>query len=92
MITTAFFLKINSLSNSSYAVVTLCIGKAFGMLASLTHPLMRRYAKKCNADFIVIENKMFEGLPVHYEKYQLANLLKRYCRIPRRLSIRDGHG
>lgn len=62
------------------AVVTLCIGKEYG-LGKLTHPLLADYAKKIGADFIVIDQEKLKLGYLHYEKYQIYDLLERYERI-----------
>lgn len=69
------------LNSSSRAIVTLCIGNDFDQLARLTHPLMRDYANKMHADFIIIDSPELGISPIHYEKYQLANLLNKYERV-----------
>ncbi|MEA5565344.1 glycosyltransferase [Anabaena sp. UHCC 0399] len=62
------------------AVVTLCIGKEYS-LGELTHPLLAAYAKKVDADFIVIDSEKLNLGYLHYEKYQIYDLLERYERI-----------
>jgi lipopolysaccharide biosynthesis glycosyltransferase len=59
------------------AVVTLAIGDHFQEMASLTHPLISQYAKKCGADFLVFDTAKLKdrlGL-VTYEKFQVFNIL-----------------
>ncbi len=69
------------------AVVTLCIGDAFNDFAQYSHPTMKRYAEKVQADFVPItEAKIcFEKSrhfnPLLFEKYQLCDLLDDYDRI-----------
>ena len=60
------------------AVVTLCIGEEFNELSKLTHPTLRSYSEKIDAEFIVL-NKC-ETSP-HWEKFHLYNLLSTYDRI-----------
>jgi hypothetical protein len=38
-------------------VITIAIGDKFQELLSISRPLMEAYAAKCNADFVVLENK-----------------------------------
>ena len=55
------------------AIVTLIDGQKYEELAKITLPLMKAYAKKCDADLIILDNKI--GLPVpHYAKLQLRTL------------------
>jgi hypothetical protein len=62
------------------AVVTLCFGD-FDQLAEITHPILKNYADKINADFIVINKKVLSKKFIHYEKMQISNLLTQYDRI-----------
>lgn len=62
---------------SKNAIITLAIGDAFEEMGKHTHPLMKRYATICNADFIVINKKKYEeklGL-ITYEKFQVGEYL-----------------
>lgn len=63
-------------------VITLGVHKSyrsyFGM-RSLTAPRMKRYCKKYNLDFHIIENKVYDH-PA-YNKLQLKNYIKDYDRI-----------
>ncbi|MDJ0732737.1 MAG: glycosyltransferase [Nostocaceae cyanobacterium] len=62
------------------AVVTLCIGDAYS-LGEVTHPLLKAYADKIGADFIVINTPKLNFNYAHYEKYQIYDLLNDYERI-----------
>ncbi len=62
------------------AVVTLCIGNAY-KLGEITHPLLKAYADRIKADFIVINTPQLNLNYIHYEKYQIYDLLKDYERI-----------
>lgn len=48
-------------------------------MADITHPVMKRYAKKCNADFKVLENS--SEYHMHYKILQVRDLLKDYDRV-----------
>ncbi|MHA1253038.1 MAG: hypothetical protein ACTSRP_23830 [Candidatus Helarchaeota archaeon] len=55
-------------------------------LTDITHPLFRKYAKKWNADFLVLDEKYdaidCPGLGrIHYRIFALKNLLEKYERI-----------
>lgn len=64
------------------AVVTLCIGSAYGKLAEATHPTLKAYADKIGAEFVVIRTRVLPAnVPIGYEKIQLAGLLDQYDRI-----------
>ena len=65
------------------AIATITIGEKFWKMASYTHPLIKEYAEKCGADFIVLDSrKMYEkcGLAT-YERFQLYELFDTYDRI-----------
>ena len=62
------------------AVVTLCIGDA-NQLGKITHPLFKAYADRIEADFIVINTPKLNLNYIHYEKYQIYDLLDDYERI-----------
>jgi len=63
------------------AIVTLSIGEKAQEMSKLTHPTFKKYAKKINADFIVIDKPKIKKDFVHFEKYQLYYLLEKYDRI-----------
>jgi hypothetical protein len=63
------------------AVVTLSIGNKYDDLSSLTHPTIKDYARKIQADFIVIDRpKINLGGYYHFEKLQLYEILNSYSR------------
>lgn len=65
------------MTNKKCAVITLAIGDHFEEMGRITHPLMRSYAEKCGADFIVISKAKLKdtiGL-VTYEKFQIYEYL-----------------
>lgn len=62
------------------AIVTLSIGEGY-KLPDVTHPMMRAYAEKLGADFVVINTPQLNLSSVHYEKYQIYKLLEYYERI-----------
>lgn len=64
------------------AVVTLTMGEVFCEMARVSHPLMRLYADKVGADFIVID-KIKVNMPpvVLFEKWQMYAILFKYDRI-----------
>lgn len=63
------------------AIATLCIGEDFQRMGDLTHPLMKEYANKTDADFLVINNPVINNGDVGFEKFQLYNILKYYDRV-----------
>lgn len=60
------------------AVVTLTIGERYKEIAEITHPVLKAYADKIGAEFVVIDKD--HGL-MHWEKFQIYHLLKIYNRI-----------
>lgn len=62
------------------AVATITFGEKFWEMAKHTHPLIKQYAERCGADFIVIDKpQLAEALgKAAYEKFQLYRLLEQY--------------
>ncbi len=66
------------------AIVTLAIGEFYHNMAEYTHPLMKAYANKVNAEFVSIEEPNISKkteLPLKYEKFQIYDLLEDYDRL-----------
>lgn len=63
------------------AIVTLCIGEDFQRMGQLTHPLMKEYAQKLKADFLVINYPIINNGDPGFEKFQLYTILKHYDRV-----------
>jgi hypothetical protein len=66
------------------AVATLCIGEEMQAIAGLTHLLIKKYAERIGAQFIVMRERLLTAdndLPVHFEKYQLRYLLELFDRV-----------
>lgn len=49
-------------------------------MCNITHPILRRYAEKCNADFSILE-KDIEGLHSHWRILFIKDLFDEYDRI-----------
>lgn len=62
-------------------ITTICFGDEYVELAKVTHPSLRSYAAKINADFAVITDREFPDANICYEKLQVRHLLKQYDRI-----------
>lgn len=60
------------------AVITISIGDEIQKIAQLTHPTLKAYSTKINADFIVID---FCKTTPHWEKFKFFDLLNTYDRI-----------
>jgi lipopolysaccharide biosynthesis glycosyltransferase len=63
------------------AVVTLCLGHTYDLMADYTHPTIKNYADKLDADFIVINTIQTDTGNPGYEKFQLYGLLNHYKRV-----------
>jgi hypothetical protein len=61
-------------------VLTIAAGSFYEQVAHLTHPFLKRYAKKCGADFKVLSDYSKYKYP-HYLKCDIRELLKQYDRI-----------
>jgi hypothetical protein len=73
---------VPSIRNEKRAIVTITMGDHFWAMAALTHPLMRHYAERCGANFIVLDHPRLSeklGTP-KYERLQLFHLLEQYDR------------
>jgi hypothetical protein len=55
---------------------TLNIGNYEPAVCALTYPLLRRYAEKIGADFHIINERRFPGLPIPCEKLQIYDLAR----------------
>lgn len=56
------------------AIFTLNIDNYAPQITELTYPLIKAYADKIRAEFVVIDKRKFEGWPVVYEKFQIYEL------------------
>ncbi|MBU1487625.1 hypothetical protein KKH56_06225 [bacterium] len=63
------------------AVITLNIGDLYCEMSEISHPTMKAYANKMDADFIVINQVKVKMHPLHFEKWQMYDLLFEYDRI-----------
>lgn len=63
------------------AVVTLTIGDKHDGMREISHPLMKAYADKVGADFIVIDEIKLRMGSLLLEKWQMFDLLFRYDRL-----------
>ena len=57
-------------------IYTLALKGYAPELTSVTFPLMRKYAEKIEADFVVIEDRKFPDYYVTYEKFQIYEMAK----------------
>lgn len=63
------------------AVVTVTIGDKFEKMAKYTHPLIKAYAERIGAEFIVLNEQSQLSPTPHFEKCQIFHLLNKYERI-----------
>lgn len=65
--------------NNKFLLVT----RAYGItnMSKISHPLLKKYAERCSADFLVIDKKKINLGPFHNEIFQLYDLLDKYERI-----------
>lgn len=50
-------------------------------MACITHPLIKLYADKIDAEFMCISEKTISETTIHWEKFQIYDLLDKYNRI-----------
>lgn len=64
-----------------YLVLTIAMGHEYQKLSKITHPSIKKYAKKINADFKCIAKQEISKTTPHWEKFQIYQLLNKYDRI-----------
>lgn len=75
----AFFDQVQAQSKTARKiVVTLNIGDYQPAIRALTFPLMQHYAQKIRAEFVEITERKFPDWPIVMEKFQVAEVAKRY--------------
>lgn len=62
-------------------LLTICAGKEYQKIGKITHPLMQSYAQRIGADFKVIREQKIAITTIHWEKFQIYDLLDVYDRI-----------
>lgn len=50
---------------------TLAVNNWQPEITAITYPLLKHYAAKCGAEFVVIDNRKFPAWPITYEKLQI---------------------
>lgn len=64
------------------ALVTLSIPSSFtNRIFNLTEPFLKYYANKIGAEYIVIDKPKLNLYKIHYEKFQVYDILKHFDRI-----------
>lgn len=64
------------------AVVSIAFGDAYSKVAELSHPTFAAYAKRCDADYVVIRNRVFrDNIHPHWEKLRIGSMLEWYDRV-----------
>jgi lipopolysaccharide biosynthesis glycosyltransferase len=62
-------------------ILTIAYGDHYSKLKDITHPSIQAYADKIGADFISITEKKISATSIHWEKFQIFDLLNTYHRI-----------
>lgn len=57
-------------------IYSLQIDEHNSEITEYTFPLLKNYARRCNAEFVVINERKFPEWPVTYEKLQIYNLAR----------------
>src|SRR5262245_46405216 len=55
---------------------TLNINDYAPEICAKTYPLMRAYAERCHAEFVIVDKRCFPDYPVCYEKLQIYDLAR----------------
>jgi lipopolysaccharide biosynthesis glycosyltransferase len=66
--------------SARHAIVTLCIGETAAKCAAISHPAIQAYAVRIGADFHVITERRWPDLHIHFEKFQMYDLVMGYER------------
>ena len=66
---------------SKNLVLVISIGDMYEDIFKLTSPFIEKYAKKIDADFLVIKEKKISKTSPHWEKFQIYDLFNDYDRI-----------
>jgi hypothetical protein len=61
------------------AILTVCIGDEYKRISEFTYPMIKKYANRVGADFVVIDKS--SGSTPHWEKFSIFHLLNKYERI-----------
>jgi ADP-heptose:LPS heptosyltransferase len=67
--------------SKKYLVATIAHGEKYERIAKISHPTIKAYADKIGADFQVITDKSLSGEYIHFEKFQIYELLLKYERV-----------
>jgi ADP-heptose:LPS heptosyltransferase len=67
--------------SKKYLVATIAHGEKYEKIAEITHPSIKAYADRIGADFKVISEKSVSEEYIHFEKFQIHEMLLRYERI-----------
>jgi ADP-heptose:LPS heptosyltransferase len=62
-------------------ILTIAIGEDYERMSKLTHPSIKSYAHKINADYLCIDKTNLSETSPHWEKFQIYDLLDKYDRI-----------
>ena len=62
-------------------VLTIAYGEHYQKLGEITHPSIKSYAEKIGADFLCINERKISATSIHWEKFQIYDLLNIYYRI-----------
>jgi lipopolysaccharide biosynthesis glycosyltransferase len=69
------------MEESKKLVLTMAHGYDYLEIAKITHPFIKDYALKCEADFLCIDKQKISKSSMHWEKFQIYDLLNTYDRI-----------
>lgn len=58
------------------AVASCAFGEHHEKLSQLTYPYLKEYARKIGADFVAFRERKYLSAPSHFEKFQIADLLR----------------
>jgi hypothetical protein len=63
------------------AIVTAAFGNDYARISAISMPTLEAWAKRSDADLILLDRRMYPHVHVHWEKFQMGKLLKTYDRL-----------
>jgi hypothetical protein len=66
---------------SKHAIVTSVFGDDYERISAVSLPTIEAFAKRCDAELLVIRRRMYPHLHIHWEKFQVAQFLKLFERV-----------
>jgi hypothetical protein len=63
------------------AIVTAVFGQEYARISEVSMPTLEAWAKRSDAELVLLNRRMWPHFHIHWEKFQLGQLLKKYDRL-----------